>query len=1545
MEYNNKVLTDPLAFVIQECTFILSAMRKNNRSSNSPFTSLLLNQFLSDSTTNIPSYPEIQNSNNNKSNKFKDEDPFLSGFVELRLILSDIDNLNSINLFTLLQPFLVVIKSPSTSCYITDLAVSSLIKFFKYEIINESQENIVQAISQIISTLAHCRFEGSDQTQDDLLLIKIINLLQNLVESNLGNILTDDSMYEIISTCFSLAINTRRRDMLRSAAENSLLSITEIVFSKLKLLESKPEIDHNTKSAQLEFNNDGSLPKDTIGGSISTPIPESSNGSFDNIKATLITDDDTKSINIIEKNIETNIINDSENYDESIEDKVIDTSISLEIPDKDINFTPYGVACMREFLNHTVEILLPENRFRFTESTRALSLEILIKIVEISGYHITKHNQLFSFISDDCCHHIVQIIQNSDSSILITLALKLILYFAINFPNHLKIQLELIFTTIFQSIINDDSLILKDLDKFDDLVFEMTKKGKFETNLLHSENEINDLKKEFDTGKSHKLKEFFLESLSVLWCRSPYLFINLFKAYDCDFDRSDLTTSLINLLCRLSYSDCSILITNNVPSICLEGLVFFVNGIYNRIKKSNNLNEKYDNNTIHPLIKQYMKKSDFIECVKQWNNKPDKGLELLKEKGFINDINDDKEVAKFLFTNSGRIDKKKLGELLAKPAKSNLLKEFVSLLDFKNLRPDESLRLLLNYFRLPGEAQQIDRIVSTFNERYIECQDAIEEINEDSNKSDEDNKEETEKSDEEEKVMPDSDAMYVLSFSIIMLNTDLHNPNVKKPMSLEDYQKNLRGCYKGKNFPFWYTEKMYNSIKEKEIIMPEEHKGTAKWFETEWGSLVAEQDTKKFEDCEDLWTISNNFSNNDLLQFDKLLFEKNFRHLISAFVVMFNDATHDSIITKMMSIIEKCSAIAIFFDLDDSVDRLIEILSHLSTLTGVKKSEYLVENAEYLPIIEMKSKDSDDDIFISDLAVLMGRDYRAQLSVIVFNRILKRDNYKVTKGWYYVIKSILSLFENGLIDPNIFTEFQNKLKFDKLKKPNGEYKIDKSDSSKDNGIFSTFSSYLKGLSDDTPEPTEEEIDTTLTCIEFINSSGLNDLIINVSKTKDHENMNKLVQILLALLPHKTEKNERFFIEETLLLLEIMVCYLLITKNHKLITQLCNKCDSILNETKDIKMSTITRILSYKLLIIQAGNETDIDKLNSTIEKIHSLTTTNKESFIKHGINLLGSLEQLAINEDSWCFENIVSNKEYWSILRVFASSPKITENVYQFILNIYEEHSSLIEYKNYMDILGLLDEISAVGAYGAQWEHEFDKLIDSGLKVDSDNNKNPYQELVNVASESITLTSKFSSVIENDKFINSIKEAETDTKEMIISPWYPLIEAISHQCYNPCRQLRNHALKTLQNLLISNEHIPVEKLSLNKIIDASCLRLLVELIKPEVSGTDVRGMIKTQKDVLALSCKIILNYDFKEDIQSVTEKVFAISSQMLQKNKVAYPNSGNEDEIIEILRNLLMIKKDDLDLIKLKGYKMDGDLKKLIEEVSQEKVHEVDNTN
>ena len=103
-----------------------------------------------------------------------------------------------------------------------------------------------------------------------------------------------------------------------------------------------------------------------------------------------------------------------------------------------------------------------------------------------------------------------------------------------------------------------------------------------------------------------------------------------------------------------------------------------------------------------------------------------------------------------------------------------MLKAFVDLHDFTDLILVQALRQFLWSFRLPGEAQKIDRMMETFAQRYCQLNPNI---------------------------FSNTDTCYVLSFAVIMLNTSLHNPSVKEKSTLEQFITMNRGINDGKDLP------------------------------------------------------------------------------------------------------------------------------------------------------------------------------------------------------------------------------------------------------------------------------------------------------------------------------------------------------------------------------------------------------------------------------------------------------------------------------------------------------------------------------------------------------------------------------------------------------------------------------------------------------------------------------------------------------------------------------------------------------------------------
>ncbi|XP_077867851.1 brefeldin A-inhibited guanine nucleotide-exchange protein 1-like, partial [Saccoglossus kowalevskii] len=112
--------------------------------------------------------------------------------------------------------------------------------------------------------------------------------------------------------------------------------------------------------------------------------------------------------------------------------------------------------------------------------------------------------------------------------------------------------------------------------------------------------------------------------------------------------------------------------------------------------------------------------------------------------------------------------------------------------------------MFLDDFRLPGEAQKIDRLMEKFAQRYFETTAY-------------------------QGLFASADTAYVLAYSIIMLTTDLHSSQVKHKMTKEQYIKMNRGINDSKDLPEDFLSAIYDEIADNEIRMKQTaNKPTAK---------------------------------------------------------------------------------------------------------------------------------------------------------------------------------------------------------------------------------------------------------------------------------------------------------------------------------------------------------------------------------------------------------------------------------------------------------------------------------------------------------------------------------------------------------------------------------------------------------------------------------------------------------------------------------------------------------------------------------------------
>uniref|UniRef100_A0A671KAK6 Brefeldin A-inhibited guanine nucleotide-exchange protein 2-like n=1 Tax=Sinocyclocheilus anshuiensis TaxID=1608454 RepID=A0A671KAK6_9TELE len=195
----------------------------------------------------------------------------------------------------------------------------------------------------------------------------------------------------------------------------------------------------------------------------------------------------------------------------------------------------------------------------------------------------------------------------------------------------------------------------------------------------------------------------------------------------------------------------------------------------------------------YEVIKQ---QKEIIEHgIELFNKKPKRGLQYLQEQGMLGTSPED--IAQFL-QQEERLDTTQVGEFLGENVKFNkeVMYCYVDRLDFCGKDFVSALRAFLEGFRLPGEAQKIDRLMEKFAARYLECNQG-------------------------QTLFASADTAYVLAYSIIMLTTDLHSPQVKNKMTKEQYIKMNRGINDSKDLPKEYLSSIYDEIAGKKIAMKE----------------------------------------------------------------------------------------------------------------------------------------------------------------------------------------------------------------------------------------------------------------------------------------------------------------------------------------------------------------------------------------------------------------------------------------------------------------------------------------------------------------------------------------------------------------------------------------------------------------------------------------------------------------------------------------------------------------------------------------------------
>ena len=321
--------------------------------------------------------------------------------------------------------------------------------------------------------------------------------------------------------------------------------------------------------------------------------------------------------------------------------------------------------------------------------------------------------------------------------------------------------------------------------------------------------------------------------------------------------------------------------------LALESLLSIVHSI------TNNMSNSSENEDI--CRKKKESKTLLLNAVELFNRNPEEAIQFLKSNKVIGE-EDPQGVAQFLRFTYG-VNKTSIGEYLGKKKDFNIavLEEYIKSFNFNNdSKFGAALREFLESFRIPGEAPIISRILELFAKYYFEVV---------------------------KEPFANADAAYILSYSIVMLNVDQHNTEVKQRMTEQEFIRNNRGINDKKDLPQEMLKEIYYNIKTNEIKIPEEQIYID--IPTVWRHVLTKQN------------LLGNFMVSKSIMYNEDIFTLVWGPLIAALSVVLDTSDADNILERSIDGFNICAKIASYYQLSDVLDNLITSLCKFSSLLAL----------------------------------------------------------------------------------------------------------------------------------------------------------------------------------------------------------------------------------------------------------------------------------------------------------------------------------------------------------------------------------------------------------------------------------------------------------------------------------------------------------------------------------------------------------------------------------------------------------------------------------
>ncbi|WEW60968.1 GDP/GTP exchange factor for ARF [Emydomyces testavorans] len=1480
------IAIDPIALVTSECITVTSSMRKHARWAQSSVAAILGgsgSSRVSEWDTSTPPSPRnvafVPKANSRlapskssstgndldyalagrwglrgKKGRSMQDNPLMSAFTRLRVDLKECRDIHTFDTPSLLHPFLQVIRSSSTSAPITSLALIAITKFFAYNIINRDSPRLSMALQRLSAAITHCRFEASDSAADEIVLLRILKLMEGMISRPEGELLGDESVCEMMETGLSMCCQVRLSEVLRRSAEIAMVNMCQVIFQRLSQLdaETAPDCTRSSEDTSLEdtgnLKMDPSVDGDTVASqhqsSLDPSPPEQEPSSPDEASSTTVNGDGT-------------VQPEEFMYPEA---------------------KPYGLPSIRELFRVLIDLLDPHNP-QHTDTMRIMSLRIIDVALEVAGPSIARHPSLAQLARDDLCQYLFQLVKSENMAIL-SGSLRVAGTLLSTCRHVLKLQQELFLSYLVACLHprvdiprepGIDPALYAGVPQAPKLVKPSpSQAGSGRSTPVP----VKDRQKLGMEGGSRRpeAREAMVESIGVL-ARIPNFMTELFVNYDCDVDRADLCEDTVGLLSRNAFPDSATWSTTNVPPLCLDALLGYIQFIADRLDDE----PKYENlPDLQRLKEQRQRKRIIIQGATKFNEDPKAGIAFLASNGIIEDIENPKLIARFL-KGTSRISKRLLGEYISNRKNEKILEAFMELFDFAGVGIVEALRNVLGSFRLPGEAPLIQRIVTVFAEKYL--------------------------AGAKPKEAADADSLFILTYATILLNTDLHNPNVKAQnrMTFEGFTKNLRGVNAGGDFPVEYLESIYRSIQQNEIILPDEHENKHA-FEYAWKELLIKAAT-----AGDLIPCDSNI-------FDAEMFAATWRPVVATLSYVFMSASDDAVFSRVVIGFDQCAKIAAKYGLTEALDRIIFCLSSISTLVSET-----APNTSLNTEVQIGKK----TVMVSELGVKLGRDFRAQLATVVLFRVLSGSEAAVQNGWEYVVQILQYLFINSLIPQLDIRDSGLDIPPIPLQPPSQV--VDRDGRSNEAGLLSAFTSYLSSYAaDDPPEPSDEEIENTMCTIDCVNACGIPELLENI-RSIPVASMTHLVNTLLSKLPDTSPaviivKPERPQIHSaraasnkphlaksaynagTVYMLELAT--LLVLRDTETVQQLgenlTRALQNIIRDAKNVHPLMLSRAIYYLLVLLRRSYEYSFMRPPVVL---HSISSFEQDILENAAVPTIAGLTSIANETPLW--NEITKYPDFWSVLQRLHQHLDGAAMIFELLQNMVGSEHPVINADNYEAAVNLANDFANSGSIVALQELRREVSVRRSKPVKKASKSHRDNPLVLRGMNAIEIIYRMTARIPT-----LISQSHLERNEAWAAYWSPIFNALSTQCLNPCRDIRHQAIVALQRSLLSPELASTDHKEWVAIFGEVLFPLILRLLKPEVYQSDPVGMSETRVQAATLLCKIFLHYlvllSEWDGMLDLWLRILDILDRMLNSGQ----GDSLEEAVPESLKNILLIMAD-----------------------------------